>query len=91
MQYAATLQYKYNNWSFGAKYNFSGHNNHTYGEIADFKLSELKDWAPLHYMVRLTATYSFSIGRSRNHSQKFINDSSEDNGLNQYNTPKSPK
>jgi hypothetical protein len=91
MQYAATLQYKYNNWSFGAKYNFSGHNNHTYGEIADFKLSELKDWKPLHYMVRLTATYSFSIGRSRNHSQKFINDSSEDNGLNQYNTPKSPK
>lgn len=91
MQFAATVQYKYNNWSFGAKYNFSGHNNRTYGRIDNFKLSELKDWKPLHYMVRLTATYSFSIGRSRNHSQKFINDSSEDNGLNQYNTPQSPK
>lgn len=91
MQFAATVQYKYNNWSFGAKYNFSGHNDITYGGIENFKLSELKDWKPLHYMVRLTATYSFSVGKSRNHSQKYINDSSEDNGLNQYNTPKNPK
>ena len=91
MQFAATVQYKYNNWSFGAKYNFSGHNDLIYGRISDFKLNEFKDWKPLHYMVRLTATYSFSIGRSRNHSLKYINDSSEDNGLNQYNTPKNPK
>lgn len=91
MQYAATVQYKYNNWSFGAKYNFSGYNNRMYGQIDDFKLCEIKDWKPLYYLVRLTATYSFSIGRSRNHSQKYINDSSEDSGLNQYNTPSGPK
>lgn len=85
MQCAAVLQYKVRNWSFGAKYNFHGYDR-TYAEIENFKLNEYSDWKPMHYLVRLSVTYSFSIGRSRNHGQKILNESSDDSGLNKYNT-----
>lgn len=91
MQFAATVQYKIRNWSLGVKYNFSGHNNCTYAVTEGFRFIENLDWKPLHYLFRLTATYSFSIGRSRPHSQKFINESGDDSGLNKYNKPTAPK
>ena len=90
-QYSATVQYKIRNWSFGAKFNYLGHNDRIYGEAGDFRMLENSDWRPLHSMVRLSATYSFSIGKSRSHGYKMLYESSNDNGLNQYNTPTKPE
>lgn len=90
-QYGAIVQYKYRGWSFGAEYHYLGHNNRTYGEADGFSMLECSDWRPLHTMVSLTATYSFSIGRSRRHGKKMIYESSTESGLNQYNTPKKPE
>ena len=88
LQYAGTVQYKIGNWSVGAKYNYSGHNNYTIADLPIFRYYENKDWEPLHHMVRLTATYTFSIGKSRRHDSKIINESSKDNtGLGKFNTP----
>ena len=39
----------------------------------------------------VTATYSFSVERSRRHGSKMINESSDDNGLPRYRTPKKLK
>ncbi len=90
-QYAAIVQYKYRDWSFGAEYHYLGHNNRTYGEADGFRMLERSDWRPLHTLVSLTATYSVSIGRSRRHGNKMIYESSTETGLNQYNTPKKPE
>lgn len=90
-QYAAVVQYKYREWSFGAEYHYLGHNNSTYGEAGGFRMLEVEDWQPLHTMFSLTATYSFSVGRSRRHGSKMISESSDDNGLTRYNTPQELK
>ena len=87
-QYAAIVQYKYRDWSFGAEYHYLGHNNRIYGESAGFRMLEENDWVPLHTMVSVTATYSFSLGKARRHGSKLLNESdSGDNGLNRYNAP----
>lgn len=92
LQYAGTVQYKIGNWSVGAKYNYSGHNNYTLAELPIFRYYENKDWKPLQHMVRLTATYTFSIGKSRRHDSKILNESSKDNtGLGKFNTPQMSK
>lgn len=92
LQYAGTVQYKFGNWSVGAKYNYSGHNNYTVADLPIFRYYENKDWRPLHHMVRLTATYTFSVGKSRRHDGKILNESSKDNtGLGKFNTPQIAK
>lgn len=90
-QYAAIAQYKIRNWSLGARFNYSGHNNRTYGIADGFSVSENSDWSPLHHKVNLTATYSFSVGRSRRHDSKKLNESSDDNGLNKFNKAAMPE
>lgn len=92
LQYAGTVLYKFGNWSVGAKYNYSGHNNYTVADLPIFRYYENKDWKPLHHMVRLTATYTFSIGKSRRHDGKILNESSKNNtGLGKFNTPQMSK
>lgn len=92
LQYAGVIQYKFGNWSVGAKYNYSGHNNYDLADLTTFRYYERKDWKPLQHMVRLTATYTFSVGRSRRHDWKLLNDSSKDNtGLGKFNTPQMSK
>lgn len=92
LQYAGTVQYKFGNWSVGAKYNYSGHNNYTVVDLPIFRYYENKDWRPLHHMVRLTATYTFSVGKSRRHDGKILNESSKNNtGLGKFNTPQIAK
>lgn len=92
LQYAGTVQYKFGNWSVGAKYNYSGHNNYTVADLPIFRYYENKDWRPLHHMVRLTATYTFSVGKSRRHDGKILNESSKNNtGLGKFNTPQIAK
>ena len=91
-QYATKVQYKYRGWSFGAEYHYSGHNDRIYGKADDISVFENRDWKPLKTNIFLTATYSFSIGRSRSHGYKMLNEANSDNnGLNQYNTPKKPE
>ena len=91
-QYAAIVQYKHGDWSVGAEYHYSGHNNRSYGDAGRFNMIEESDWRPLQTMVHLTATYSFSVGRARRHGSRMLNETGElDNGLNIYNTPVKPK
>ena len=72
LQYAGTIQYKIGNWSVGAKYNYSGHNNYTVSNLPILRYNENKDWKPLQHMARLTATYTFSVGKSRKHDGKIL-------------------
>lgn len=91
-QYAGTVQYKLGSWSVGAKYNYSGHNDYTCADLSVFQYEEKKDWKPLHHMVRITATYTFSVGKSRRHDNKILNETSKDNtGLGKFNTPQMSK
>lgn len=89
-QFAAIAQYKYRNWAFAAMYNFSGHNNEKRFKSDKFSYSVVEDNKPMHYLVRLSVVYSFNIGRAREHARKNLYESSNDNGLNQYNTPQRP-
>ena len=92
LQYAGTIQYKIGNWSVGAKYNYSGHNNYTVSNSPILRYNENKDWKPLQHMARLTATYTFSVGKSRRHDGKILIESSKDNtGLGKFNTPQISK
>lgn len=89
-QYAVITQYKYRNWSFGARYNYSGHNDMKRSNSPAFKYQIIEDNKQARETVCLTATYSFSVGRSRQHSNPILYElyeSSNDNGLNQYNSP----
>ena len=89
-QFAATVQYKYRNWAFGGKFNYSGHNDFTRSLNSDFKYQETFEWKPLRELVRLSVVYSFNIGRSRRHSDKYLNESDDVDALNKYNTPRKP-
>lgn len=88
LQYACTVQYKIKNWSIGAKYNYSGHNNYTSSVLPSFRYYDGQDWKPLHNLVRLDVTYTFSVGRSRRHDNRMLNETSNDNGLGKFNIPK---
>lgn len=86
LQYAGVVQYKIGDWSVGVRCNYRGHNDYTAAELPAFRFYERQDWRPYH-LVQLTATYTFSVGRSRRHASKMINESGTDNtGLNRFNT-----
>ena len=87
-QFATTFQYKYKDWAFGAKWNYSAHNDYVEGKCEGLSYKENKDWKPLHSMVRLTATWSFSKGKARRHQRKSLNNEYTDDGLTNDNTPK---
>ena len=87
-QYVALFQHKWRNWAFGAAYNYSGDNEYTVVELPDFSYYKKKDWAPLHHMVRVTATYSFSSGNARKHDKKMIHEASDNSGLRKFDKPK---
>ena len=88
LQYAGALQYKWRDWSFGAKYNYTGYNDYTIAELPDFKYYKNRDWRPLHHLTSVTATYTFSVGRARKHDNKMINESSDNTGLKKFDKPK---
>ncbi len=81
-QYAAIVQYKYRSWSFGAEYHYSGVNEYRKSNVGEFSYLDRTDRKQSRYLCQLTATYSFSIGRARNHAQKILNNSSSETGLN---------
>jgi hypothetical protein len=91
-QYACSVQYKWRNWSFGARCNYSGHNEYITSDVSGFAYLDNKDWQPLHRLVTLTASYSFSVGKSRTHEKKIIQEVDEDNsGLGKFNKPRMAK
>ena len=81
-------QYKLRHWSLGARFNYSGEKEYSKIFTRQFRYYDREDWRPLRNMVSLTATYAFSIGRSRPHARKTLNNSSNDNGLNNLNKVK---
>ena len=87
-QYVATFQYKWSNWSLGAAYNYSGESEYTSVELPNFVYYKRRDWSPLHHMIRMTATYSFSTGNARKHDKKMIHESSDNSGLRKFDKPK---
>lgn len=86
-QYATVFQYKIKNWSLGAEWHYSAHDNYTEGSCESFNYRDNNCWKPLHYNFQLTATWSFSKGKARRHARKTLNNSSSDNGLTRDNTP----
>lgn len=86
-QYSVSAQYKYRNWAFGVQGNFRSGRQLTSGHSDSFNYEVIQKWKPLYYLTRINVVYSFSIGRARRHLNKFINESTENSGLNKYNTP----
>ena len=85
-QYACIVRYKIGNWSVGAQYNYSGHNDYTLADLPAFRYYKNENRKPLYYKVAVNATYSFSVGRSRRHARKTMNESDTGNtGLNKFN------
>lgn len=89
-QFAAVVEYKYRNWSIGAEWHFSGKDEYTKSDSPLFRYKVTKDWKPLHNLIQITASYSFSIGKARRHSNKYINESIDGDDLNKYNKPETP-
>lgn len=89
-QYGVNVQYKYKDWSFGARWNYLGVNDYEMGKIARFEYKENKVWKPLRTMIQLTATWTFSKGRARRQASKMLNNSSIDDGLTEKNKPSTP-
>lgn len=90
-QYAASVQYKYRDWSFGLSYNYLGDNDYTHGAGPGFSYCERKDWQPLKKLFRIAVTYSFSKGKARQHGQKIIQESSREDGLTKVNKARGPE
>lgn len=90
-QYAASVQYKYRDWSFGLQYNYLGDNDYTYGTGPAFSYCERKDWEPTKKLFRIAVTYSFSKGKARQHGQKIIQESSKEDGLTKVNKARGPQ
>lgn len=90
-QYAAKMQYKYRNWSFGLEYHYSGHNEYTIGTSKDFNYKKLMDWKPLHNLIQITASYSLSRGKQHEHEGKTLYNESDDYGFTKGNTTKKPQ
>lgn len=83
-QYRAIVQYKYRRWSFGADYSFFSMNEYIKANVGYFSYMDHTDRKQLRYLSRLTATYSFSVGRARRHAQKILQNSSSETGLNDF-------
>lgn len=87
-QCAAVAQYKIGNWSLGAMYNCTGRDKYKSVVLPGFRYREGEEWRSIYNLFRLTASYSFSIGRSRRHDVKMIDEKSTDNtGLGKFNKP----
>ena len=87
-QYSFSFIYKYKAWSVGMRWNYAGKGEITKGSIPGFQYREESTWKPMRNMFSLTATWSFSHGRSRQHPSKSLNNSYSDNGLTKFNEPK---
>lgn len=90
-QYSIMAQYKWKDWSFGASWNYLGMNEYSMGRTTGFEYKERSDWRPLRTLFRLSATWSFSKGKARRHASRNLNNSFNDNGLNDYNKPQMPQ
>ncbi|MGM9846888.1 MAG: hypothetical protein ACI31F_02945 [Muribaculaceae bacterium] len=90
-QLGAEVQYKFKSWSFGAKYNYSGHNNFKLASLEKFRYYNDIEYSDLHTLFRLSASYSFSVGKARRHDTKKLNNQDIDTGLGKYNQPEIPK
>lgn len=85
-QFSGTVQYKVKHWSLGAKYSYWGQNDYTLAELDDFYYYKGRHVPRLKKMVSVSATYNFSIGRSRRHGNKVLEESGNDTGLGKYNS-----
>lgn len=88
VQCAGVVQYKYKGWSFGAQYNYLGHNEYTLVQVPGFRYWDNEDWKPDHNLIRVNVTYTFSVGRARRHERSIFNESGKDTGLGKFNVPK---
>ena len=85
-QFAAVVQYSLRNWTIGAEWHYSSHNDYEKGSIKGFDYIVNTDRKPMHNLIQLNAVYSFTIGHSRKHDQKKISSGMDaDSGLNKYN------
>lgn len=87
-QYSFSFIYKYKAWSVGMRWNYAGKGEMTKGSVPGFQYRQESTWKPMRNMFSLTATWSFSHGRSRQHPGKSLNNSYSDDGLTPYNKPK---
>ncbi len=87
-QYAAIVKYRIHDWTVGAEYHYSGHDEYITANTPNLYYWDNNDWRRLNHRVSLTLAYSFSKGRSRKHDTKFLKESSSDNGLNKFSKPR---
>ncbi len=88
LQYSGIIQYKINKFTLGVKYSYSGHKNYIQSKCSDFSYYNEKEWKSLNHLFQVTATYSFSVGKSRKHEEQILNNYNEETGLNKFNTAK---
>ena len=84
-QYAAIFQYKISNWALGAEYHYSPGTEASYIRNKYIDYMNSTTWLSAKNLFQINVIYSFSIGRARNHAQKFLQDSEASGGLNQFN------
>ncbi len=87
-QYAAIVKYKIKDWTVGAEYHYSGHDEYITANTPNLYYWDNNDWRRLNHRVSLTLAYSFSKGRSRKHDTKSFNERSDDTGLNKFSKPR---
>jgi hypothetical protein len=90
-QYSANFQYRIHNWSLGIRCNYLGHHEYDSVSLSSFGYRADKDWGRLHYLTRVTATYSFSVGHSRRQARRLMNEQDINDGLTKFNSPQIAK
>jgi hypothetical protein len=90
-QFSAKIQYKLGDWSLGASCNYLGHHEYDSAHVPELDYYNEKDLKRLHYLTRLMATYSFSVGHSRRHANRILNSQNLVDGLTKYSKPRATK
>ena len=85
-QFAAEAQYKTDSWSVGARYNYAGHHDYAEALLPGFSYYQGREVHRMHTQFNITASYSFSVGRSRRHGRRMLEEKSTDTGLGKYNS-----
>ncbi len=87
-QYAAVVAYKIHNYTVGAEYHYSGHNEYITADTPNLYYLDNNNWQPMSHNIRLNLVYTFSKGHSRKHKTVPTVMPSPDTGLNRFNTPR---
>ena len=86
-QWGMEAQYKIKTFSVGFKYSYSSHNDYKLFDVNRVKYYSVSDKKILHNLFRLSVTYTFSVGKARQHDKKNVSNSDNEMGLGRYNTP----